>query len=362
MLARANEFEADRESARVTSREDAGDALAAVYARSDYIETRFWGEFYARAQTQAEPPHSRFSDYVAALRSIPAQHSACALASALARETGLNDTHPSLKDRLAALDVRPNIPLSFQLSAAHALLQEQAPAVDGRVQRGVARVDRRDIGKSVTNSCARPTTSSAATKPSRPPASSATEEQWDYACARGNAEGRPRCAAGARCACSSARRRMRPPAMHAGAFFCEDDEERGVADVERAMQLDESAREPGSQLLYSFFYARNQLAAATSTATSCRWSRESVSSPAEERRCLKRRESAAAASAGRRRARGLDGCIVRAAGPQARLARAAPREALCRRCPPMCWSSISARCSWIGDATFEAVAKSLPAD
>ena len=126
VLARANEYQADRESARVTSREDAGDALVAVYEKSEYIESRFWGEFYGRAEKQPEPPQQPFSEYVTALRSTPAQHSAAALAAVLKRETGLHETHPSLRDRLDALSAVPNIPLPFQLSAAHVLLKDSA--------------------------------------------------------------------------------------------------------------------------------------------------------------------------------------------------------------------------------------------
>jgi hypothetical protein len=44
-----------------------------------------------------------------------------------------------------------------------------------------------------------------------------------------------------------------------GRILLRRDEESGAADVERAMQLDPDALEPGSQLLYQFFYARNEL-------------------------------------------------------------------------------------------------------
>jgi Zn-dependent protease with chaperone function len=125
VLARANEYEADRESARVTSREDAGDALTAVDAKSEYIESRFWSEYHDQAENQPEPPSQPFSDYVSALRSVPAERAAAALAGALTRETGLGDTHPSLKDRLLALGAEPNAPLSFQLSAGHTLLRNK---------------------------------------------------------------------------------------------------------------------------------------------------------------------------------------------------------------------------------------------
>ena len=258
VLARANEYEADRESARVTSRADAGDALAAVYARSEYIETRIWGEFYARAQMQADPPPQPFTDYVAALRAIPAQHSAAALASALARETNLNDTHPSLKDRLGALGVRPNIPLSFQLSAAHVLLRDKRSQLmsefDAVWKESIAtpwkerHVFLRETGE----------------KLSRYEAIAAAggrlngDEQWDYACAVETLRG-------SRAALVLLDTLLERYPQHAAACYArgrillEDKQERGVVDVERAMQLDETAREPGSQLLYSFFYGRNQL-------------------------------------------------------------------------------------------------------
>ena len=48
------------------------------------------------------------------------------------------------------------------------------------------------------------------------------------------------------------------PALYArGRILLEDNDERGAADIERAMALDEEAREPGAQLLYSYFYSRN---------------------------------------------------------------------------------------------------------
>ena len=60
--------------------------------------------------------------------------------------------------------------------------------------------------------------------------------------------------------CLRARRGTAQAYYARGRILLEDNQERGVDDVERAMQLDESARESGSQLLYSYFYSRNQLA------------------------------------------------------------------------------------------------------
>ncbi|HTT36047.1 MAG TPA: M48 family metalloprotease [Burkholderiales bacterium] len=257
VLARANEYEADRESANVTSPEDAGDALAAVYSKSEYIESRFWAEFYARAEAQAQPPSQPFSDYVAALRGVPAEHSAAALAAALARDTGLNDTHPSLKDRLRSLGVRPNLPLCFQLSAAHALLRDkrlQLMHEFNEVWRELIAGPWKERHEFLTQTAEKLSQFETA----RQQRGLSEDEHWEYACAietlRGGRAALPVLDA------LLERSPSHAPAYYArGRILLEGNEERGVADVERAMQLDEAAREAGSQLLYTYFYSRNQL-------------------------------------------------------------------------------------------------------
>jgi Zn-dependent protease with chaperone function len=256
-LARANEYEADRESARVTSREDAADALVAVYAKSEYIESRFWSEFYGRAEGQPEPPPEPFSEYVAALRSVPAEQASVALAGALARETGLSDTHPSLKDRLGALRSKPNIPLSFQLSAAHTLLRDGRPALMqefNRLWRESLAGPWQERHQFLIDTRAKLVHYESA----RVERELSEEEHWDYACSvevlQGGRAALPVLDA------LLARAPAHAPAYYArGRILLDEDEERGVADLETAMQLDESVREPGSKLLYSYFYSRNQL-------------------------------------------------------------------------------------------------------
>jgi Zn-dependent protease with chaperone function len=274
VLARANEYEADRESARVTSREDAGDALTAVYAKSEYIESRFWSEYYERAENQPEPPAQPFSDYVTALRSVPAEHAAAALAGALARDTGLGDTHPSLKDRLAALGAEPNVPLSFQLSAAHTLLRDkrlQLMHEFNQVWRESIAGPWKDRHQFLTE-----TREKLGRYESAPASELNEEEHWDYACAvetlRGGQAALPVLDA------LLARASVHAAAYYArGRILLEAGQESGVADLEKAMQLDEAAREPGSQLLYGYFYSRNQL-------SRCDRYRQMLSQAARERK------------------------------------------------------------------------------
>jgi hypothetical protein len=192
----------------------------------------------------------------------------------LARETGLSDTHPSLKDRLAALGAEPNVPLSFQLSAAHTLLR------DKRLQL------MHEFNQVWRESIAGPwkerhefliETREKLSRYETAPAGGLNEdEHWDYA----NAVETLR---GGRAALPVLDTLLARAPTHAAAYYArgrillEAGEERGVADLEKAMQLDEAAREPCSQLLYGYFYSRNQL-------SRCDKYRQMLSQAARERK------------------------------------------------------------------------------
>jgi hypothetical protein len=83
------------------------------------------------------------------------------------------------------------------------------------------------------------------------------EEQWQRACALEAVAG----GAAALVALDALleRQPQHAPALYArGRIRLEADDDRGATDIERAMQLDDEAREPGAQLLYSYFYARHE--------------------------------------------------------------------------------------------------------
>jgi Zn-dependent protease with chaperone function len=257
VLARANEYEADRESARITNREDAADALVAVYAKGSYVESEFWTAFYARADEHAEPPAQPFVEYLNGLRSIPADCAQRALAAAMGRVTGIEDTHPSLSDRLAALGVAARPPACFQLTAAHALL-------------GAKRMQlMEEFDLAWRESLAQPWKERHAFMQGMKERLAAYEaaareralddaEQWELACATEAVHG-------GRAALAVLDGLLQRAPQHAPALYARgrirlaDEDESGAADIERAMQLDEEAREPGAQLLYSYFYARHDL-------------------------------------------------------------------------------------------------------
>ncbi len=255
VLARANEYQADRESARVTSPQDAGDALAAVYAKGEYLERNFWKLFYQRANEQPEPPAQPFVEYLTGLRSIPENASESALAAALARGTGLEDTHPSLADRLKALGVEPGAPACFQITAAHALLGAKRAQlteefdVAWRESMAGPWKERHAFMQAMKEKLA---VYEAAARQRE----LAEDEQWDYAAALESVLGGKAALPVLDLLLERAPRHA--PALYArGRIRLSENDESGASDIERAMMLDDAAREPGAQLLYGYYYSRH---------------------------------------------------------------------------------------------------------
>jgi Zn-dependent protease with chaperone function len=122
-LARANEFEADATSARLASRRSAAEALTAVSVVDSYLRERFWPQIVRRADEMSQPAFAPFSVMGAHVASEidPASIEAW-LAQALARKTTLEDTHPSLTERLGALGEEPALALPAPGAAADRLL------------------------------------------------------------------------------------------------------------------------------------------------------------------------------------------------------------------------------------------------
>jgi Zn-dependent protease with chaperone function len=123
--ARSNEYEADEAAAAATSARDAGDALLAFDLRHHQLEREYWPAIQRCMDDLPEPdvtPHGsmRFGpmDPELARRQIEAE---------LGVETGLADTHPALTDRLAALGVEPRVPPLAEVSAAEAWFGDALP-------------------------------------------------------------------------------------------------------------------------------------------------------------------------------------------------------------------------------------------
>ncbi|HKQ52757.1 MAG TPA: M48 family metallopeptidase [Pyrinomonadaceae bacterium] len=104
VLGRAQEYEADRSAADLAGKEHAAEALINLEVKGRFLEQRFWRDIFKDADGQAEPPPTAFAQMAGALRGAVAPSDARQWVwQALMTETGTEDTHPALKDRLAAL-------------------------------------------------------------------------------------------------------------------------------------------------------------------------------------------------------------------------------------------------------------------
>ncbi len=121
VLARSNEYEADAMAARVSGAPAAARALVRVNLAAQRLHGEFWPRINQLALVQAEPPAAVYGDMVRSLAE-PLASDADVLERALAAAPTLDDTHPVLASRLAAMGVPAEVPAPPAQSAAQAWL------------------------------------------------------------------------------------------------------------------------------------------------------------------------------------------------------------------------------------------------
>ncbi len=126
VLARADEYEADRCAAKLAGSRHAAEALLNLEIKSQFLEQSFWTKVYKRADHQPDPPKSPFSALAKALASEnEPENERKWLEKALMVKTDNADTHPCLKERLTALRYplkQAPLPPRVKLSAAQQFL------------------------------------------------------------------------------------------------------------------------------------------------------------------------------------------------------------------------------------------------
>ncbi|HEX9625797.1 MAG TPA: M48 family metalloprotease [Acidiferrobacterales bacterium] len=133
VLARANEYQADRAAAELAGARAAADALVNVSVKGSALSQQFWPSLLARADDEPAPsvgPYSHLSQYFR--EPLAPDHATRFLGAALEQKTGSDDTHPSLSDRLAALGQEPRLPPPADETAAARFL---GPALPGFAER-----------------------------------------------------------------------------------------------------------------------------------------------------------------------------------------------------------------------------------
>ena len=108
-LARANEYEADAISVRLTSSRAAAEALTSIEVVGGYLSDFYWPVIDAEFGEKPQPtrkPYSEMSDVFAAR--LDKATGQIWVEPAMARQTTLEDTHPALRERLRAIGEEPS--------------------------------------------------------------------------------------------------------------------------------------------------------------------------------------------------------------------------------------------------------------
>jgi Zn-dependent protease with chaperone function len=126
VLARRDEYEADRLAAKLVGPRTLADALIAIAVRRRFIEERFWPDLWARADRQGTPPFLPHCSMRTALHvGLSEEQAEAWLSEEMRRDTASDDTHPCLRDRILALDTSCELPPESVQSAAQSLLGER---------------------------------------------------------------------------------------------------------------------------------------------------------------------------------------------------------------------------------------------
>ncbi len=124
VLSRQQEYEADRAAHQIVGAQASGEGLQAIEVQARYLQEEFWPALWRRAASTpspaAERPYRMLRDAMPA--SLSHAKASSWLADGLKRLSDVDDTHPSLRDRLTFAEVKPGLPRAAEMSAAQALL------------------------------------------------------------------------------------------------------------------------------------------------------------------------------------------------------------------------------------------------
>ena len=276
VLRREQEFEADRLAAEATNVETAGDALVLAYLRSA-AERDLWEKLWLRCAIEPTPPADLMAVVEQRFASLPEEKELRRdLSASLAHRTEMDDSHPSLADRLDGLgylklrdvaidtlrgdpvEVASRMPLPgfASPSAGRALLGDRFAAIAAATtERWAIDVSEnwrrrhhkllRDRGRLVL--LERKADTDKLTK----------EEAFERITINSSLHGKeslPPLFESARAIDES----FAPTLYMQGRHLLLEHNAAGIPSLERAMELDPEAVTPGSQLLDQFFREQNQ--------------------------------------------------------------------------------------------------------
>lgn len=132
VMARADEYQADRSSAELVGAPAAARALQRVGIAARFEAQDFWPGIDRLARDRSEPPEALSSEWRRALGTLDEARARRYRDDALQDTTGYSDTHPCLNDRLRALDESPAAALPpVATTAAERWLGDALPRLAG---------------------------------------------------------------------------------------------------------------------------------------------------------------------------------------------------------------------------------------
>lgn len=257
-LARANEYEADATAARLTSPQQMAQALTGVELAGTLLSQRFWPQLHRRADEVPQPNFLPFSEMGHGLADdLSGSDGERWLQQCLRQQTGLEDSHPALADRLKALGQPALVAPPAEGESADRLLGSER-------ERIIATYDRRWQDQIIYSWGRR----HAAAQEERAQLNEldrlAGERELDAGervlRARLRADiGRDRDAARAELQAAAAEHTDHAEAnFYYGQMLIEDGDEAGVAPLLRALELDPRCGDAVGQLLYGYHLQRGE--------------------------------------------------------------------------------------------------------
>ena len=123
--ARAQEYEADRLAADAVGASALANALVRLNLKGEELDRSYWPSIFKGADDQPAPQAAPFRGLLSAERRGFLADVSEQLRQALQRKTSTADTHPCLRDRVAALALPPSVPGTIPISAAETLFGDR---------------------------------------------------------------------------------------------------------------------------------------------------------------------------------------------------------------------------------------------
>jgi Zn-dependent protease with chaperone function len=133
VLARADEYEADRYAASSAGPNNLAAALTNITIKGRHSLPAFWQNLAAQVSSEGEPPAPYSALSAQMQQTLPDETAQTWLQAALKQQTDLEDTHPCLRERLQQLGCNPEKAVGFlkpiRVTAASHFLDQALPQI-----------------------------------------------------------------------------------------------------------------------------------------------------------------------------------------------------------------------------------------